>query len=150
MAGQGPTPMALGQFAFRALGFSFEGQQRELSTPWAEIDVCYRLNALQWTGPTSDKFTIDGCIFEEAFGGQSSLEGIRAAAMSGTPLMLVTFAGKVHGFHAIQGVREDRTAVMADGVARRNQYQIELTRVSTGIGGGIASAIGGGSLGRLF
>ena len=146
MAGLGPTPMALGGFAFRALGFSFEAQGRDLATPWAEIEVCYRLDALQWTGPKSDSFSIKGCIFEEAFGGQSSLDGIRSAALAGIPLMLVTFAGRVHGRHAIFGVSEERSNINASGMARKSSYSIELKRLSGA--GTIAGAISG--LGRLF
>lgn len=131
MADLGPSPMALGPFAFRALGFSFTGQGRSLSTPWAELDVCYRLSALQWTGPKSDSFSIKGCIFEVEFGGQASLEGIRQAALAGRPLMLVTFAGQVHGRHAIQDVAEERDAVIGDGRARRNSYSIELRRIES-------------------
>jgi hypothetical protein len=126
---QGPTPMALGSFTFRALGFSFVGQEIELETPWAEIDVCYRFAALQWTGPKSDSFAIKGILFEEAFGGLSSLEGIADAAKSGTPLMLVTFSGKVHGRHAIQRVSQERDNVRFDGLARRNGYSIQLRRI---------------------
>lgn len=123
--------MALGKFAFRALGFSFTEQGRDLETPWAELDVCYRLNALQWTGPKSDSFSIKGAIFEEEFGGQSSLDGIRKSALAGTPLMLVTFGGQVHGKHAIFGVREERTSIKGDGRARRNSYSIELKRIES-------------------
>lgn len=123
--------MALGQFAFRALGFSFHEQGRDLETPWAELEVCYRLNALQWTGPKSDSFSIKGAIFEQEFGGQASLDGIRNAAKSGTPLMLVTFAGQVHGNHAVFGVREERTSIIADGRARRNSYSIELKKIES-------------------
>lgn len=148
MAGQGPTPMALGPFAFRALGFSFTGQGRDLATPWAEIEVCYRLDALQWTGPKSDSFTIKGCLFDMEFGGQASLDGVRAAALAGRPLMLVTFAGDVHGLHAILGVKEERDAINAIGQARKNSYAIELKRIGSSGGGIIAAAAA--ALGRLF
>jgi phage protein U len=142
--GRGPSPMALGSFVFRALGFSFEGQGRELSTPWAEIDVCGTFDALQWMGPQSDSFAITGAIFDEAFGGQASLDGIRAAAQAGRPLMLVTRAGRVHGLHVVFGVSEDRSVISGSGQARINSYQIELRRYP-GNAGGL-----GGLLGRLF
>lgn len=131
MAEQGPSPMALGKFKFRALGFSFTEQGRDLDTPWAELEVCYRLDALQWTGPKSDRFSIKGAIFEQEFGGQASLDGIRSSALAGKPLMLVTFAGQVHGNHAIFGVREERVAIIADGRARKNSYSIELRRIES-------------------
>lgn len=134
---QGPTPMALGGYAFRGLGFSFEGQAIDLQTPWAELQVVGRMDALHWTGPKSKTFSIRGCIFEEAFGGQASLDGLSGAADSGAPLMLVTGAGRVHGLHVIFGVSEDRDRVRYDGMARKNAYEITLRKYTPGgsIGG---------------
>lgn len=145
--GHGPSPMALGSFAFRALGFSFHGQGRELETPWAELEVAADFDHLQWTGPKSDSFSIRGVIFEESFGGEASLNGIRQAAISGRPLMLVTRAGRVHGNHVIFGVSEDRSLIRADGMSRRNEYEIKLRKYAGpgGIGGLALTAIG-----RLF
>lgn len=145
MAEQGPTPMALGSFAFRALGFSFDGQGLDLATPWAEIEVCYRMSALQWTGPKSEIFSIKGVIFEEAFGGQASLDGLANAAKAGQTLMLVTFAGRVHGRHAIQSIQQERVTIRGDGLARKNSYSIELRRIETSLAG--VGGIGSGLLG---
>jgi hypothetical protein len=128
MSGTGPTPMALGSYAFYALGFAFEGQSRGLETPWAEIDVTSRFDSLQWVGPKGETFAIKGVIFEPEFGGQDSLDGLRDAAANGRPLMLVTRAGKVHGQHVIVSINEDRDAIHASGVARRNSYTIELKK----------------------
>lgn len=136
----GPRPMSLGPYAFQALGFSFGEQSRDLQTPWAEIEVADRFEALQWVGPKSDSFTIKGCIFEEEFGGTSSLEGLRSAAIRGLPLMLVTLAGGVGGFHVIQSISEDRTMIRSDGLARKNRYEIRLKRYTpSGIAGTILS-----------
>ena len=138
MIGRGPAPMALGPYQFRALGFSFEGQSLELDTKWAELNVASRFDALQWTGPTSQSFSIDGVIFDEAFGGQSSLDGIKRAAVAGIPLMLVTLAGRVSGLHVVFGVSEDRDHVRADGLARVNSYEITLRKYT---GSGLAGSI---------
>jgi len=138
--------MALGQFVFRALGFSFQTQGRGLETPWAEIDVAGRFDALQWTGPKSESFSIAGVIFDPEFGGQETLDGLRQAAANGIPLMLVTRSGKVGGRHVVTGVTEDRSEVRGSGDARLNRYTIELRRYhGQGVGGALASA-----LGRLF
>jgi hypothetical protein len=139
--------MALGGFVFRALGFSFDTQGRGLETPWAEIEVAGRFDALQWTGPKSESFSIKGVIFDPEFGGQESLDGLRRSAQSGTPLMLVTRAGRVMGRHVVIGITEDRTYIRASGQARLNHYSIELRRYHgvAGIGGLVGAA-----LGRLF
>lgn len=127
----GPTPMALGTYAFSALGFGFTGHGRGLETPWAEIDVAARFDSLQWTGPKSETFEIKGVIFEAEFGGQDSLDGLRDAAAAGKPQMLVTRAGKVRGYHVIVSISEDRDFIDASGMARRNAYSIELKRYHT-------------------
>lgn len=139
--------MALGSYVFRALGFSFETQGRGLETPWAEIEVAARFDALQWTGPKAETFSIAGVIFDPEFGGQDTLDGLRGAAAAGVPLMLVTRAGRVMGRHVVISVKEDRSYVLASGQARLNRYTIELKRYHglAGIGG-----IVGGALGRLF
>ena len=139
--------MALGGFVFRALGFSFDTQGRGLETPWAEIEVAGRFDALQWTGPKSESFSIKGVIFDPEFGGQESLDGLRGAAASGTPLMLVTRAGRVMGRHVVMSISEDRTYIRASGQAHLNRYSIELRRYHgmAGIGGLVS-----GALGRLF
>lgn len=124
--------MALGGYAFRGLGFSFDSQSLDLQTPWAELDVVGRMDAMHWTGPKSEGFAIRGCVFEEAFGGQASLDGIRAAAKAGAPLMLVTGAGKVHGMHVVFSVSEDRTNIRYDGMARKNAYDIALRKYAPG------------------
>lgn len=140
MLGRGPSPMALGPYAFRGLGFGFEEQSREIDTPWAELNVVGRMDALHWTGPKSESFGISGVIFEEAFGGQASLDGIRAAATTGLPLMLVTGAGRVHGLHVVFGIHEDRSHIRSDGMARMNAYEIRLRKYTPGgAAGGIIS-----------
>lgn len=139
--------MALGPFVFRALGFSFDRQGRGLETPWAELEVAGRFDALQWTGPKSESFSIKGVIFDPEFGGQETLDGLRGAATAGRPLMLVTRAGRVHGRHVVVSISEDRTYISASGQARLNSYSIELKGYHGGSGfGGLI----GGVLGRLF
>lgn len=137
--------MTLGRFAFRALGFSFTEQGRGLETPWAELETVGRMDALQWTGPKSETFSIKGVIFDPEFGGQASLDGLRGAAKSGTPLMLVTRQGRVKGKHIVVSVSEDRSYIQANGQARLNAYSIELKLYDQKGGGGLGAA-----LGRLF
>ena len=134
----GPTPMMLGSFAFEAIGFGFNGLQRRVQKPWADIAVAQTLNQQQWTGPTSEEVTINGVLFNEEFGGQDSLDGIIAAANAGVPLMLVSgseSAGVIHGLFTIQGVSEERSFIDHRGAPRKNSYSITLKRYSGGAGG---------------
>lgn len=140
----GPTAMALGPFAFEAIGFGYDGVQRRVQTPWADVAVAQSLNQQQWTGPTSEEITIKGALFPAQYGGQESLDGIIAAAMSGTPLMLVSgdaILGAVHGTFTVQSVDEDKSFFTASGTPRKNAYSIVLKRYSQSGGGGLFSPI---------
>lgn len=127
----GYTSMMLGDFAFEALGFGYQGVKRKVNTPWVEIPVGQILNPQQWTGPTSDDVTIQGVIFTEEFGGQSQLDGIIAASLSGVPMMLVTgdaSEGVIRGVFKIQSIEEDQSLHNHRGVAARNGYVINMKR----------------------
>lgn len=131
----GPVAMALGAFAFEAVGFGYEGVSRKVNTQWSSISVAQSLDQQQWLGPTSDEVTIKGVLFPAELGGQGSLDGIIAAAMAGSPMMLVSgsmAAGTIHGTYTIQAVDEDRSFHTADGTPRRNAYSISLKRYDEG------------------
>ena len=141
-----PVSMALGPFAFEAIGFHYDGLARSVNTSWSDIEVAQRLNAQQWLGPTSDEVTIKGVLFPFEFGGQGSLDGVIAAAEAGEPMMFVAgdaADGRIYGYHTIQGVDEDRGFIDRAGVARRNAYQIKLKRYDGEVGaaGAIASLL---------
>jgi phage protein U len=142
VSGQGPTPMALGPYQFRALGFSFQSVGRDTETNWAEIPVAYREDSLQWTGPKSTSIVIDGCIFDHEYGGQDSLEGVRRAAKTGMPLYFVTRGGDLGGLHVVMSISEDMDYFDGRGRPWKNSYSITLRQY-----GGSGSTIG--ALGRL-
>ena len=127
----GPVVMMLGGFAFEAHGFGFDGLRRQLDTSWASIEVAQSLDAQQWIGPKSDQVTISGVLFPREFGGQASLSGLAASALSGQKLMFVSGTaadGQIHGYFTIQSISEDRSFIDSNGAARRNAYTIELKR----------------------
>lgn len=129
----GPVTMALGPFLFRAHGFGYTGVGRKMDTTWAELETVGRLNELQWTGPRSETVSITGVLFPIEFGGQTTLEGVKLAARSGLPLMLVSLGGRVFGRHAIQSVSEDRAFHDRLGTPGRNAYTIEVKRMGGGL-----------------
>lgn len=137
----GPTPIALGQFQFQALGFHLTDLTRDLQTPWAEIDVAMRFDALHWTGPKSDSVTIKGVLFPEEFGGLNSLHGIAASARAGKPLTLATGAGDIGGKFVVIGISEDWTVIDGRGRPRRDAYQIQLRKLQNSSAGGLGGAL---------
>ncbi|CAH1657314.1 Oxidoreductase [Hyphomicrobiales bacterium] len=141
----GPVTLALGPYAFTALGFGYQGVKRKLATPWATQQVVDRLEALQWLGPKSDEVTVEGVLFPHEFGGMENLDGLRGAALSGQTLMFVSLAGRIYGPHVIEGIDEDRTVHDALGAPKMLSYSLQLRRVA---GSSAASAVS--SLLRLF
>ena len=132
--------MMLGGFAFEARDrLGYEGVQRKVQTPWAEIKVAQTMDQQQWTGPTSEEVTIRGVLFPQEYGGQASLDGIIAAAQAGTPMMLVSgddYEGVIHGMFTVQGIDEDRSYHNAAGAPRKNSYSITLKRYGQSTAGG--------------
>lgn len=128
--------MSLGRFAFQSLGFSFQELTRNLETPWADLEVAGRFDAMHWTGPKSESISIKGCLFPEEWGGLSTLEGLRSAAAAGQPLSLVTGGGQVFGRYVVTGINEDRSYMDARGQPRRNAYTIELRKYAGGASAG--------------
>lgn len=138
--------MMLGGFAFEGLGFGYDGIKRKVNTAWVEIPVGQTLNPQQWTGPTSDEVTIKGVLFPEEFGGQTQLDGLISAALSGTPMMLVTgdaAEGLIQGMFTLQSIEEDRSFIDRRGTPRRNAYVLTLKRA-----GSDTTATAGGLLDR--
>lgn len=141
----GPVAMALGPYAFEALGFGYQDISRKINTGWADVAVAQTLNQMQWTGPTSEDITIKGVLFNIEFGGQDSLDGLIASAQAGTPLLYVSGSaaeGLIHGIFTIQGIDEDRSFHDRFGRPWRNAYSITMKKY------GQATA-GSGALGLL-
>ncbi|KQI68689.1 hypothetical protein AN189_07210 [Loktanella sp. 3ANDIMAR09] len=133
----GPTVMALGPYAFTTLGFGFQGRTTATETPWAEISVAGGPDQMQWLGGKGTSRKIRGVLFSE-FGGQASLEGIKASAQNGVALPLVSlgnFPFNVFGMYVVTRVSEDEDFIDRNGRAGRNAYEISLTkRPSGGVG----------------
>lgn len=126
------VPMALGPFMFESLTFGFDGLQRTLDSRWAKSQVLGTMDLLHWTGGGGDTVSIGGVQFPEEFGGQYTLESLRAAAMAGLVLPLVTLAGTVYGLHVVTSVGEDQTYHDRNGLPRKNVFRISLDRFTGG------------------
>lgn len=135
--------MALGPFAFEAVGFSYAGMQHKTETKWASLSVAQGFDQLQWTGPKSETITIKGALFPEEFGGMGSLSRIRQAAIAGTPLPLVIMTGDIIGtLWVIETVSDDQSFILASGLPRKDEYQIGLKRYAGGLSAVTSALVG--------
>lgn len=135
----------LGPFPFQSLGLTYQGVQRKVETPWANVAGAQDLNQQQWTGPTAEGVTIRGILFPAEWA--ASLTGLIGAANSGTPMFLGSgdaASGTIHGMFTVQSIDEDRSFIDASGRAWRNAYTLSLKRYwrSTAAGGGTGILLG--------
>ncbi|WP_178352710.1 phage tail protein [Loktanella atrilutea] len=127
--------MALGLFQFEALGFGFNDRSKSQKTSWAKIPVAGGMDRMQWTGGDSQTETIGGVVFSH-FGGQLSLEGIKAAAANGLQLPLVDATGNlfnVFGMYVVEDISEQQNVFDGQGAPLRNAYSISLTKYQGGL-----------------
>ncbi len=126
--GPGPTPMALGRHKFTAIGFHFHELARSLETPWAEIEVAQRMEALHWTGPKSETVTIKGVLFPQEFGGLSTLAALMGDAKAGRIMHLATRDGHLEGRFVVTHVEAEGSLLTDVGTPRKSTYSIKLKR----------------------
>ncbi len=138
----GPTPMALGPYAFEGHGFGFDGISSKLNTEWSQIKLAGAYDAQQWLGPGHEEVTIKGVIFDESFGGLGSLKGIRGAAVAGIPLMMVSLGGNILGNMAVQSVTEEQSFIDHLGRPRKDAYSIVMKRYDGQVGNALSVLIG--------
>lgn len=132
----GPIVAQLGSFGFEAHGFGLTDINRSLKTSWAKIKVPGGLDQLQWTGGDGDTTTITGVLFPLEFGGQASLEGLRAAALAGESLHLIqmmgTGVGNVLSEFVIEGIDDKQTFIGPNGIPMKNTYSLSLCQDPAG------------------
>ena len=121
--------MALGQFLFRLDTLAFQELQR--STEWRHPSnrrVGAR-PARQFVGQGEDTITLNGLLVPEFRGSRRYLDDLRKMADAGDAYALVGGAGTVFGAWVIQRVQETGSFFIAEGVARRIEFTLELARV---------------------
>ncbi|MGR3435284.1 MAG: phage tail protein [Shimia sp.] len=120
--------MALGRFRF---GINSDAHQRLTRTSpyrWPAQERIGREPALQFVGPGVETMTLAGTIHPHFRGGLRQVDGMRAQAGRGVPMMMVDGHGFVWRRWVIVNVSETRTVLMADGAPRQIDFTLELQR----------------------
>lgn len=123
------TMMALGQFIFGMDTLAFQELQR--STDWrhpSHSRVRAR-PARQFVGPGDDTITLTGLLVPEFKGNRRSLDQLRTMGDAGAAYALVSGTGAVMGAWVIVRIQETGSYFIAEGVARRVEFTLELARV---------------------
>lgn len=121
--------MSLGQFVFSLTTLAYQDLQRQTSWRHAANSRVGARPARQFLGPGDDTITLAGMVAMEFSNGTASLDEIRAMADTGKAWPLVDGAGYVYGQWVIEGLNTTNTLFLANGVPRRVEFQISLTRV---------------------
>ena len=121
--------MALGQFVFGLDTLTYQELQR--STEWRH-PTNSRVGARparQFIGVGEDTITLTGLQVPEFRGNRRSLDDLRAMADAGKAYALVGGTGVVFGAFVIPRVQETGSVFIAEGIARRVDFTLELARV---------------------
>lgn len=121
--------MSLGQFVFSLTTLAYQDLQRQTSWRHAANSRVGARPARQFLGPGDDTITLSGMVAMEFTNGAASIDEIRTMADTGKAWPLVDGAGYVYGQWVIEGLTTTNTLFLANGVARRVEFQISLTRV---------------------
>jgi hypothetical protein len=83
---------------------------------------------MQYTGPGEDSISLSGDIYPAFAGGLHQLDSMRYYANQGLPLMMVDGNGYVFGRWVVQSVEETKEVFFADGVPRKQTFNMKITR----------------------
>lgn len=120
--------MMLGPYQFGLDTAAFQEINRNTEWRWPAQDVFESRPVLQFTGWGEDTLSLPGVVFPEYWGGTTQLDDLRALGDTGEPLILIDGRGNVLGQWVITGVSERGSVFAQAGVARRQEFTVNLKR----------------------
>lgn len=122
--------MALGQFVFMPDTLSFTELQRQRAWNFAENAVARGRAKKQFIGPGSDSITLPGIVVQEhGIGNRFAIEELAAMADTGQGYVLIDGSGFLYGVYVIDSIDETRSILLFNGVPRKIDFTIKLSRV---------------------
>lgn len=121
--------MALGQFVFGLDTLAFETLRRQTAWRHPSNSRVGARPARQYVGPGDDTINLSGVLAPEFKGSARHLRTLRDMADSGKAFALVSGAGDVFGAWVIESQQETGSIFIAEGRARRIEFDIQLARV---------------------
>jgi len=121
--------MSLGQFVFGLDTVPFDTLRRSSAYRHPSNPRVGALPGRQFVGAGDDTITISGVLAPEYAGSTKSLQQLRDMAGGGKAWALVSGAGHVFGAFVIENVNETSTLFTDNGLARRIEFDMQLTRV---------------------
>jgi phage protein U len=122
--------MSLGQFIFRTSTLAFQEIQRQRAWNYAENTVAYGRAKKQFMGAGADSVTLPGLIYEEhGFGTRFALDELAGMADTGQGFVLMDGSGYLYGIFVIDSIDETKSILIDNGVPRKVDYTLKLSRV---------------------
>lgn len=120
--------MALGFYHFSLETSAYQQLQRSISYRWQAQDRINNDPAMQFIGPGAEQINLEGVIYPHFKGGLGQIEGMKASADIGTPLLMVDGTGRVWGRWVILQIEETREIFLKNGVPRKISFRLSITR----------------------
>lgn len=121
--------MSLGMFGFSLPTAAYQELQRQTSWSHADTKRLGARAASQFLGPDTDKITLSGVLLPEVAGDPAALDELRGMGDDGEAWPLVDGTGKVYGAFRIDSLSETQSVFFDDGVARKYDFSLQLTKV---------------------
>lgn len=139
--------MQLGGFQFGLSTAAYQELSWSTEYRWPEQDRIGQESALQFTGPGPETITLTGIIYAEFRAGRFQIEGMKAVAARGEPLMMTDGLGAVMGRWVIKKIDEKKSIFASGGVGRRQDFTMELRKfgdsTASPVSGALAAVPGG-------
>jgi len=121
--------LVLGLFAFQLQTLPYQSLQRDVDYRWPVNNRIGLRPLPQFLGVNEEKITLSGVLLPEITGGKFSLLVLNLMADQGKVWPLLDGSGTIYGLFLINGVSETQTEFFANGLARKIEFTLTLTRV---------------------
>ncbi len=122
--------MALGQFVFQPSDLAFTQIERKRNWIYADNQVASGRKRRQYIGPGDDQVHLPCLIYEEkGLGKRAALDTLADMADQGMGYVLCDGSGYIYGVYTIDSIDETRQILLINGVPRKIDCSISLTRV---------------------
>jgi len=118
--------MSYGTFVFSLSTVAYDQLQRQMTWRHARTARVGARPATQFLGVDEDTITLQGSISAELADDLHGLDDLRDLASEGMPQALVEGTGRVYGSYVIEGIKETRKELFADGTPRLIDFQLDL------------------------
>lgn len=122
--------LSLGQFIFSVDTLTFNELQRSRSWSFANNDIAQGRPQYQFTGTGEETISIPFLIYQEhGFGNRQSVDDLAEMADTGAGYVLIDGSGYIYGVFAIDSIDDNRSFLTINGVPRKVDGTLKLTRV---------------------